>query len=77
MMKRTVTVGNVLLGGDQPVRIQSMTNTDTADVEATAAQINVLAAAGCEIIRVAAYDVHSAQSIAKIKQTWRNNSAFL
>jgi len=68
MMKRTVTVGNVLLGGDQPVRIQSMTNTDTADVEATAAQINALAAAGCEIIRVAAYDVHSAQSIAKIKQ---------
>ena len=46
MMKRTVTVGNVLLGGDQPVRIQSMTNTDTADVEATAAQINALAAAG-------------------------------
>jgi len=55
-MRRTSTqvdVGGVTLGGDAPVRVQSMTNTDTKDAEATLAQIAGLADAGCEIIRVA------------------------
>lgn len=50
---RQVAVGQVLVGGGAPVSVQSMTNTDTADPHATLAQIDRLAAAGCEIVRVA------------------------
>ena len=50
---RTVRIGDVAIGGDNPIRIQSMCNTKTENVEATVAQIRALAAAGCEIIRVA------------------------
>ena len=53
---RTIHVGNVAVGGDAPVSIQSMTNTDPHDVEATLTQIGGLAAIGCEIIRVALPD---------------------
>lgn len=48
----TVDVGGVRIGGDQPVRVQSMTNTDTADAESTAAQVIALAEAGSELVRV-------------------------
>lgn len=65
---RTIRIGRTVIGGEEPVRIQSMTNTDTADIEATAAQIAALEAAGCEIVRVAAYDKHSAGCIAKLKE---------
>jgi (E)-4-hydroxy-3-methylbut-2-enyl-diphosphate synthase len=51
---RAVTVGSVTIGGDASVSVQSMTNTTTADVEATCAQVDELVAAGCEIVRVAA-----------------------
>ena len=50
---RTVRIGDVAIGGENPIRIQSMCNTKTENVEATVAQIRALAAAGCEIIRVA------------------------
>jgi len=50
---RPVSVGAVVIGGGSPVAVQSMTNTDTRDVEATVAQIARLADAGCEIVRVA------------------------
>ena len=43
---RTIRIGRTAIGGEEPVRIQSMTNTDTADIEATAAQIVALEAAG-------------------------------
>lgn len=46
-------VGQVAIGGDSPISVQSMTSTDTCDVDATAAQVDALAAAGCEIVRVA------------------------
>src|SRR6185503_14610143 len=49
---RKVMVGSVALGGDEPIRIQSMTTTDTGDWEATALQTQALAEAGCEIVRV-------------------------
>ena len=52
---RQVMVGNVPVGGDAPISIQSMTNTRTQDVAATVKQINELAAAGCEIIRCTGY----------------------
>ena len=67
MRKKEIRIGNTAIGGRQPVRIQSMTNTDTADVEATTAQIHALEDAGCEIVRVAAYDTDSAQCIRKLK----------
>lgn len=56
-------VGAVKIGGGAPVSIQSMTNTDTRDVAATLAQIEDVAACGCEIIRVAVPDVEAAKAI--------------
>ena len=64
-MKKTrkVKVGNVYVGGDAPVTIQSMTNTDTRDVEKTLTQIRELYNAGCEIIRCAVPDMEAAEAI--------------
>ena len=67
-MKRIVRVGDVLIGGDSPVSIQSMTNTDTRDVEKTVSQIARLTDAGCEIVRCAVPDMEAAEAIAKIKK---------
>ena len=67
-LTRTVNVGDVKIGGGNPVSIQSMCNTDTRDVASTVAQIKMLEDAGCEIIRVAVPDMEAAQAIAKIKQ---------
>jgi len=52
-MRREIFVGSVGIGGNHPVSIQSMTNTDTRDVDATLGQIRALATAGCDIVRVA------------------------
>ena len=65
---RVVKVGNLSLGGDNPILIQSMTNTKTKDVCATINQINELEKLGCEIIRVAVLDKEDAYSISKIKK---------
>ncbi len=65
---RQVKVGNVLVGGDAPISVQSMTNTDTRDVEATVAQILKLEKAGCEVIRVAVPDMEAAQKLSQIKK---------
>lgn len=67
-MKRVVDVGGVKIGGDYPVSIQSMTNTDTRDVKATVEQIKRLEEAGCEIIRAAVPDTEAARAIAEIKK---------
>ena len=67
-LTRTVNVGDVKIGGGNPVSIQSMCNTDTRDVASTVAQIKMLEDAGCEIIRVAVPDMEAAQAIAEIKQ---------
>ncbi|MBM6838606.1 flavodoxin-dependent (E)-4-hydroxy-3-methylbut-2-enyl-diphosphate synthase, partial [Clostridium saudiense] len=65
-LTRKVKVGNVYVGGDAPVSIQSMTNTDTRDVEATLDQIRALHVAGCEIIRCAVPDMKAAESLKEI-----------
>lgn len=65
---RTVYVGNVPIGGKNSVSVQSMTNTDTRDASATAAQINALAAAGCDIVRIAVPDEAAANAVRKIKK---------
>ena len=60
---RQVSVGGVLIGGDAPVSVQSMTNTETSDIESTAAQIGRLTDAGCELVRVAVPDVASVAAL--------------
>lgn len=66
--KRIVNIGGVKIGGDNPVAIQSMCNTDTRDVKATVNQIHELENAGCEIIRVAVPDIVAAKAVADIKK---------
>lgn len=66
--KRIVNIGGVKIGGDNPVAIQSMCNTDTRDVKATINQIHELENAGCEIIRVAVPDMVAAKAVADIKK---------
>ena len=65
---RQICVGNVPIGGGAPIAVQSMTNTFTADVDATVSQIVRLQDAGCEIVRVAVPDEAAAAAIAAIKQ---------
>lgn len=65
---REVKVGDVIIGGDHPVRIQSMTNTKTSDIEATVEQILRLEEAGCEIVRVTVNDQEAADAIPAIKE---------
>ncbi|WP_147822283.1 flavodoxin-dependent (E)-4-hydroxy-3-methylbut-2-enyl-diphosphate synthase [Salidesulfovibrio onnuriiensis] len=65
---RTISVGGVGIGGDNPVRVQSMCNTDTRDVAATVSQINQLAEAGCEIVRLAVPDQKAADALAGIRR---------
>ena len=65
---RVVRIGDVAIGGDYPIRIQSMCNTKTEDVEATVAQIRALTAAGCEIVRVAVPTVAAAEAIGDIRR---------
>ena len=64
---RSIRIGGVGIGGGAPVVVQSMTNTDTRDVEATLAQIQRLAAAGCELARLAVLDEDAARAIKAIK----------
>ncbi len=63
---KQVQVGDVQVGGDAPVTVQSMTKTDTRDVSATVAQIHALEEAGCEIIRCAVPDMEAAQALGPI-----------
>ena len=68
MRRKTVTVvvGGVRIGSDSPIVVQSMTNTDTADVEATAAQVRALHAAGSELVRVTVNNDEAAQAVPDI-----------
>ncbi len=65
---RLVMVGAVPVGAGSPVTIQSMTNTDTRDIEATTAQILALEQAGCEIVRASVYDMACARAFQAIKE---------
>ena len=67
-ISRKIRIGTVEVGGDAPVSIQSMTNTDTRDVAATLDQINRLARLGCEIIRVAVPDEAAADALAELTE---------
>ena len=67
-MSKKIQVGPVTVGGGAPIAIQSMCNTNTADVNATVGQILALEEAGCEIIRVAVPDMEAAAAIGEIKK---------
>lgn len=67
-MTTIVQVGNLKLGGNNPILVQSMCDTDTRDVQATVKQILELEKEGCEIIRVAVPDIEAAKAIGKIKK---------
>lgn len=65
---RVIKIGDQLIGGDNPIAVQSMTTTDTRDIPGTIAQISGLEEAGCEIARVAVVDLEAARAIAGIKK---------
>lgn len=65
---KKIYIGNIPIGGDAPVVIQSMTTTDTRDAESTLEQINELCEAGCEIVRVAVPDKEAAEKLGYIKR---------
>jgi (E)-4-hydroxy-3-methylbut-2-enyl-diphosphate synthase len=64
---REIRIGDVIVGGTHPIAVQSMTNTDTRDVEATVRQIHDLERAGCELIRVAVIDRDAALALRSIR----------
>lgn len=66
-----ITVGNIRLGGDNPIRVQSMTNTDTMDTEASVAQILRIAGAGGEIVRLTTQGTREAENMALISEAVR------
>jgi (E)-4-hydroxy-3-methylbut-2-enyl-diphosphate synthase len=65
---RQVRVGNALIGGDAPILVQSMTNTDTADAESTARQVLALARAGSEIVRVTVNTATAAAQVPRVRE---------
>ena len=66
-MTKQIKIGSVTVGGGAPVTIQSMCNTNTADVEATVEQIHRLEEAGCQIVRVAVPDQAAAAAVGRIR----------
>ena len=65
---KTIMIGNVPVGGDSPISVQSMTNTVTSDIAGTVEQIKRLEEAGCDIIRAAVTDLEDAEAIGRIKE---------
>ena len=65
---REVKIGSIAVGGENPIAIQSMTNTDTHDMEATLRQIQGLCAAGCDIVRITVPDIEAANTIPYLKE---------
>ena len=65
-MSKKVHLGQLTLGGGSPVWVQSMTNTDTRDAQATLTQIRALASAGCDIVRVSVYDEACARAVREL-----------
>ena len=65
---RKVSIGNLVIGGGNPIRVQSMTQTKTKDIKSTVKQIHELEEAGCEIIRITVPDMESAKAIGEIKK---------
>ena len=67
-ISKKIYVGNVAIGGDAPISVQSMTNTETCDVTATVAQISRLEKAGVDIVRVSVPSMDAAEAFGEIKK---------
>ncbi|MBC6003717.1 MAG: flavodoxin-dependent (E)-4-hydroxy-3-methylbut-2-enyl-diphosphate synthase [Paeniclostridium sordellii] len=67
-LSREISVGSLKIGGNNPISIQSMTNTDTRDAKATIEQIKRLEEVGCDVVRVAVPDMEAAKNIGEIKK---------
>ena len=67
-ISKAVRIGSAVIGGGAPIAVQSMTNTDTRDVEATVGQIEALEAAGCDIVRASVYDMECAKAFRAIRE---------
>ena len=65
---KKLKIGNIYIGGDSPIAIQSMTNTDTADKEGTLAQVLALQGAGCDIVRITVPTLEAAETIQYLKE---------
>jgi len=65
---KVINIGNVKVGGNEPITVQAMTKTDTRNIEETVKQIKSLEKAGCEIIRLAVPDMEAAEALKKIKE---------
>ncbi len=72
-VSREITIGDIRLGGNHPVRIQSMTNTPTMDTDATVKQVIRLAGAGCEMVRISAANVREAENLKNIRYVLKKN----
>lgn len=66
---KRIAIGNIAIGGNEPIAIQSMTNTDTHDKAATVAQVKALANRGCDIVRITVPDIEAADTILAIKES--------
>ena len=66
---RKIKIGNRTIGGDSPIAVQSMTNTDSGDFSATYAQMKALEAAGCDIVRMTVPDMAAAKTIERLKSS--------
>ena len=66
--KNEVKIGKIAIGGRNKIAIQSMTNTDTHDFDATLSQINALQSAGCDIVRITVPDLGAAETVRKLKE---------
>ncbi|NNG13885.1 MAG: flavodoxin-dependent (E)-4-hydroxy-3-methylbut-2-enyl-diphosphate synthase, partial [Gammaproteobacteria bacterium] len=67
-VSRQIHVGGVAVGGDAPISVQSMTNTETCDVEATLAQLRALQRAGADIVRISIPSMDAAEAFAEIRK---------
>ena len=74
---RVVQIGSIAVGGEEPIRIQSMTNTNTLDTQATVDQTTRLAEAGCEIVRITAPSIRDAENLREIKQALHARRIFV
>src|SRR5439155_14301186 len=66
-LTREVKAGDLVIGGNNPIRIQSMTTTDTMDTIATVEQSILMIEAGCELVRITAPSIHEAKNLQQIK----------
>src|SRR3954453_19132997 len=74
---REVQIGNVAVGGDNPIVVQSMTTTRTQDIEGTLAQSIRLVEAGCEIVRITAPTANDAKAIGEIRRRLRAKGIYV